>query len=141
MSEVLQQTTTSELYLRLSDCTLRVGRGSRGRPALEVYSGYRLFHVAVAGNTLGPSLLRGALRSRRGESTWALAWGVIPEGEAPPNVEFRRAGFALPVPATVFGEHFWVSTVPGRYRSVSVRTVDGGTTIVERLNRRRTGAC
>ncbi|MYW04859.1 hypothetical protein [Streptomyces sp. SID3343] len=139
MSQVLQQTTTNELYLRLSDCTMRVGRGSRGRPALEVYSGYRLFHVAVAGNTLGPSLLRGALRSRRGELPWALAWGVIPEGQEPPHVQLRRPGFALPVPATVFGDHFWVSTVPGHYRSISVETVDGTEAVVERLNRMRAG--
>jgi hypothetical protein len=139
MSEVLQQSTTTELYLRLSDCVMRLGRGSRGRPALEVYSGYRLFHVAVAGNTLGPSLLRGALRSRRGDLPWALAWGVIPAGEAPPLVELRRPGFALPVPATVFGDHFWVSTVPGRYRSVSVQTVTGTAAVVERLNRMRIG--
>ncbi|MYS83032.1 hypothetical protein [Embleya scabrispora] len=121
MSDVLQQTTT-ELYLRLSDCTMRVGKGSRGRPALEVYAGYRLIDVAVAGAALGPTLLRGALRSGRGEPAWALAWGVLPDDGVPPQVEFRRGRFMLQAPATIFGERFWVSTVPGTYRSLTVST-------------------
>ncbi|WP_406278955.1 hypothetical protein [Embleya sp. NBC_00896] len=136
MRDVLQEPTT-ELYLRLSDYTMRLGRGSRGRPALEVYAGYRLVDVAVAGAALGPTLVRGALRSRRGERPWALAWGVLPEDEVPPRVEFRRGRFALPVPATIFGGRFWVSTVPGTYRSLTVRTADDAITERARLARTR----
>ncbi|MGC0415748.1 hypothetical protein [Embleya sp. AB8] len=136
MGDVLQQPTT-ELYLRLSDCTMRVGRGSRGRPALEVYTGYRLIDVAVAGAMFGPTLLRGALRSGRGEPAWALAWGVLPDDGVPPQVEFRRGRFVLQAPATIFGERFWVATVPGIYRSLTVRTVDGGIDEGGRLTRMR----
>ncbi|MET7303386.1 hypothetical protein [Embleya sp. NPDC005575] len=137
MSDVLQQTTT-ELYLRLSDCTMRLGKGSRGRPALEVYTGYRLIDVAVAGAALGPTLLRGALRSGRGEPAWALAWGVLPDDGVPPQVEFRRGRFVLQAPATIFGERFWVSTVPGTYRSMTVRTVGDAVGEGGRLTRMRT---
>ncbi|MGW1995074.1 hypothetical protein [Embleya sp. NPDC001921] len=137
MSDVLQQSST-ELYLRLSDCTMRVGKGSRGRPALEVYTGYRLIDVAVAGTALGRTLLRGALRSGRGEPPWALAWGVLPNDGVPPRVEFRRGRFILPAPATIFAERFWVATVPGTYRSLTVNTDDTTPTEGGRLTRMRT---
>jgi hypothetical protein len=135
MPDVLRHAGT-ELYLRLSDCTLRVGRGSRGRPALEVYSGYRLIDVAVAG-ALDPIVLRGALRSRRGQPAWALAWGVLGGDGEPPRVEFRRRGFAVRAPATVFGEHFWASTVPGAYRTITIGATDAAPATTERLTRMR----
>ncbi|WP_126640026.1 hypothetical protein [Embleya hyalina] len=136
MSDVMQQ-TTAELYLRLSDCTMRVGRGSRGRPALEVYAGYRLIDVAVAGSTLAPTLLRGALRSARREPAWALAWGVLPDDGVPPRVEFRRGRFVLQAPATIFADRFWVATVPGTYRALAVRTTDDAPVEGGRLTRMR----
>ncbi|GAA4610446.1 hypothetical protein GCM10023195_42880 [Actinoallomurus liliacearum] len=102
--------------LTASGWELRVGRGSRRRPALEVHTGDGLIDVAVPGG-LDASLVRGAVRGRR----WSVAWGELPPG-GEVLVEFHAKGSVVKVPAVTIAGAFWVAEVPGRYRSVAVTT-------------------
>ena len=93
---------------------IRVGRGSRDRAALEVYTGDGLIDVAVAGGR-GAALVRGAVRGRR----WSVAWGLLP-GAGDVTVEFRTGGTVRRVPAVTVGRAFWVAEAPGSFRTVDV---------------------
>jgi hypothetical protein len=111
---------------------LRVGRGSRGRAALEVHTADGLIDVAVAGGR-GAMLVRGALRGRR----WSVAWGQLPGG-GDVLVEFRTGRTARSVPAVTVAGAFWAAEVPGRFRSVVVTTaVDRETHRLRRIRLRR----
>jgi hypothetical protein len=102
--------------LAASGWELRVGRGSRRRPALEVHTGDGLIDVAVA-RGLETSLVRGAVRGRN----WSVAWGELPlDGEV--LVEFHSRGSVVTVPAVTIAGAFWAAEAPGRYRSVTVTT-------------------
>jgi hypothetical protein len=110
-----------EVSLPASGWELRIGRGPRWRPALEVHTGDGLIDVAVAGG-LDSGLLRGALRGRSGGQDWALAWGHLTRGDRDaPTVEFRNGRGVQHAAATVVAEAFWVAEVPGTYRSVTVK--------------------
>jgi hypothetical protein len=118
--------------LPASGWELRVGRGSRDRPALEVHTGDGLIDVAVPGG-LDAALVRGALRAHR----WSLAWGELPPG-GEVLVEFRTKRSVLRVPAVTIAGAFWAAEVPGRYRSVEVTTaVDRVSTRLRRFRKRR----
>lgn len=119
--------------LPVSGCTVRVGTGSHGRPALEVYAGDgTLLDVAVA-DALGSALLRGGIRGGPGSSSWSLAWGHVWDGGPEPVVMFgSRRGVRLGATALIAGS-FWVSEAPGRGRSVTVEA--GVATATGRLYR------
>jgi hypothetical protein len=102
--------------LAASGWELRVGRGSRQRPALEVHTGDGLIDVAVAGG-LDAALIRGAVRGR----DWSVAWGELPPG-GEVLVEFHGRGPVAKTTAVTIAGAFWVAEVPGRYRSVVVTT-------------------
>jgi hypothetical protein len=102
--------------LAASGWELRVGRGSRHRPALEVHTGDGLIDVAVAGGR-GAALIRGAVRG----GDWSLAWGELPPG-GEVLVEFHTKGRVLKAAAVTIAGAFWVAEVPGRYRSIVVIT-------------------
>lgn len=123
------ETDLPEVSLAVSGWELRVGRGSRWRPALEVHTGDGLIDVAVAGG-LDSGLLRGALRGRRRDGrAWALAWGHLADGErTAPSVAFQtgRAGRDIrQATAQVIADSFWVAEMPGSYRSVTVSGESG----------------
>lgn len=106
-----------------SGCEVRIGRGSRGRPAFEVAIDHEPYDVAVAGS-LGSGLLRGALRGRRAGRAWSVAWGELPADGGPVSAVFRPGRFsrtpALPVPVRVVGDRFWIAEAQGDFRSVAV---------------------
>ncbi|MEY9874802.1 hypothetical protein ABH931_004302 [Streptacidiphilus sp. MAP12-33] len=85
---------------------LRLGQGSRGRVALEVYAGEALLDVMVE-SALTAELLRGA---RRGAApgTAVLAWGLLPPDGCTPLVRFGRGAAEATVPRVVAGR-FWVA--------------------------------
>jgi len=114
-----------EMSLPASGWEFRIGRGSRWRPALEVHTGDGLIDVAVAGS-IDNSLLRGALRGRRGGQDWALAWGHLARGDHnAPVVEFRTGRGVRHASATVVADAFWVAELPGVFRSVTVSSEVG----------------
>jgi len=109
------------LVLPASGWDVRIGQGSRWRPALEMHTTDGLIDVAVAGG-LGQAMLRGALRGRTEKRSWALAWGQLPEGwrNAPLTVQFRAGRTTREAEATVLADAFWVAEAEGVYRSVIV---------------------
>ncbi len=120
---------------------LRLGRGSRDRPALEVHTGDGLIDIVVAGG-LDAALLRGAVRGTAGGRAWSAAWGRLPPGEEV-LVEFRsgrlpfRRRRTRRVPAITLAGSFWAAEAPGRYRSVLVTTATGR--VAFRVRRYRQG--
>lgn len=104
--------------------TVRLGQGSRGRLALEVYAGQALLDVMVEG-ALTAELLRGARRADAGAGadTSVLAWGLLPGDGRPPLVRFGRvdAGAA----ARVVAERFWVALGPPGAERVAVSARPG----------------
>jgi hypothetical protein len=113
---------------------LRVGRGSRDRPALEVHTGDGLIDVAVAGGKEAV-VLRGAVRGRR----FSVAWGQLPPG-GEVLVEFRAGNASRTVTAVTVAGAFWAAEVPGRFREVVVTTaVDRGAYRLHRFRERRSG--
>lgn len=118
-------TASAAMPLPESGWELRLGRGSRDRPALEVHTGDGLLDVAVAGG-FDAALLRGAVRGR----AWSVAWGQLPPGREV-LVEFRtgrslfrRRQRRRASVVTVAGS-FWAAETPGRFRSVLVTTAAG----------------
>ncbi|SEL48703.1 hypothetical protein [Streptacidiphilus jiangxiensis] len=85
---------------------LRLGQGSRGRVALEVYAGETLLDVMVEG-ALTAELLRGARRAAPPGGA-VLAWGLLPSDGPTPLVRFGR-GTAQPVLARIVAGRFWVA--------------------------------
>ena len=117
-----------------SGWTLRLGRGSGDRPALEVHTGDGLIDVAVAGGR-GTALVRGAVRGRR----FSVAWGQLPPG-GEVLVEFRAGSASAKVAAVTVAATFWAAEVPGPYREVVVTTaVDRGAYRLHRFRERRAG--
>ena len=110
-----------EWYLPLSGWLLRVGRGSRGRPALEIYTRDGLIDVAVA-DVADPALLRGAMYGRTDGRKWSLAWGHLPPG-GQVSVEFRTSSRTEPAVHRVIAGRFWVAEIPGFQSTVAL--VDG----------------
>lgn len=114
--------------LPYSGCEVRIGRGSRGRPAFEMAVGGRPYDVAVA-DSLGSRLLRGALRGRTAGCVWGVAWGELPPDGGPVSVVFEPGRLSrarrVPVAARVVAARFWIAEVPGGFRSVAVRTAAG----------------
>ncbi|MCW2938085.1 MAG: hypothetical protein JWN00_1070 [Actinomycetia bacterium] len=107
-----------EWYLPLSGWLLRVGRGSRGRPALEIYTPDGLMDVAVAG-LAATALLRGAMYGRTGRRKWSLAWGHLPPG-GQVTVEFRSRTRTEPAAHRVIADRFWVAEIPGFQSTVTL---------------------
>ncbi|GAA4636378.1 hypothetical protein GCM10023196_085870 [Actinoallomurus vinaceus] len=105
--------------LPASGWELRVGRGSRRRPALEVHTGDGLIDVAVA-RGVDTALIRGAVSGRG----WSIAWGELPPG-GEVLVEFHAGRSVLKAPAVTIAGAFWVAEVPKRFRSVVVTTAVG----------------
>lgn len=124
-------------YLPLSGWLLRIGRGSRGRPALEIYTQDGLMDVVVAG-VVDAALLRGAMYGRTDGRRWSLAWGHLPPG-GQVTVEFRGRARACdvfrtePVVHRVIAGRFWVAEIPGFHSTAAV--VDGEMAIAVRLRR------
>lgn len=130
-------TTSAAIPLPESGWELRLGRGSRDRPALEVHTTDGLIDVAVAGG-FDAALVRGAVRGRG----WSVAWGQLPPGREV-LVEFRtgrslfrRRQRHRATAITVAGS-FWVAEVPGRFRSALVTTATGR--VAYRVHRYRQG--
>jgi hypothetical protein len=111
------------LYLPGTPWSMRMARGSAGRPALEVYAAGSLIDVMVA-SSRASRLLRGACRAVTGRQARAIAWGCLPaaRGEAP-SVEFisgriRRRG-QLEEAESVAG-WFWFADACGRFSKVVI---------------------
>ena len=110
------------MRLPISGWTVRVGRAAYGRAALEVYEGLRLADVCVA-TPVSVSVLRGALRARRGPRPWALAWGQLPPGVATATAEFTGTGRrpAVRRVRTLLVEGAcWVAETAGEFTGVTV---------------------
>lgn len=122
----LRTLVPNELRLPLSGWLLRIGRGSAGRPALEVHSAAGLLDVSVL-STLSVSPLRGARHSGRAAARWSLAWGQLPPGADLVEVDFRGWRRGVRVQAFTVAEGFWVAEAGGRFRTV---TCSAGTTRV-----------
>jgi hypothetical protein len=124
--------------------SIRLGRASRGRTALEVYGGDMLLDVVVA-SALYPAVLRGAHTHTSDGRELTLAWGVLGEGSAagpPAVVTFTRGVLrttSRDAQATVVGGAFWLCVAEGRGHTVAVTHADG---TVERcrVDRRGVGA-
>lgn len=111
------------MRLPISGWTVRVGRGADDRAALEVYEGARMADVCVA-TPVSISVLRGAWRSHRGASPWALAWGQLPAGASSATARFTAGGrnpAAREIPAVVIEGTYWVAETPGDWTRVTVR--------------------
>jgi hypothetical protein len=95
---------------------VRLGRGSRGRLALEVYADEALLDVMVEG-ALTSELLRGARRAAPGVPV--LAWGLCAAGGRPPLVRFGRGAGEAAAPLVV-AERFWLVLGPAGAERVTV---------------------
>lgn len=102
--------------------SLRLARGTAGRPALEVYENGTLLDVMVA-TPVAAEVLRGARRARTGGDYRVLAWGrLLPDG-ATVTVTFRRGRFRTASSAaavTAIGTWFWVAVAGGYFNRVCV---------------------
>ncbi len=116
-STVLTTLGPRDVRLPLSGWLLRVGRGSEGRPALEVHSGAGLIDVSVV-STLCVSPLRGGRYGGRAGRDWTLAWGQLPPGADVVETCFRGWRRSRSVQALTVADAFWVAEVGGRFRSV-----------------------
>ena len=113
---------TPLMRLATSGWTVRVGRGSDDRPALEVYEGTLAVDVCVA-TTLSVPVLRGAWRSPRGAAPWALAWGRLPAGASAVTARFTGGGrnpAAHEIAAVVIEGTYWVAETTGDWSRVTV---------------------
>ncbi|MGW3917637.1 hypothetical protein ACWEBX_40185 [Streptomyces sp. NPDC005070] len=110
--------------------SIRLGRASRGRTALEVYGGDAMLDVVVP-SALHPVVLRGAHTHASDGRELTLAWGVLGEGSAagpPAVVTFTRGVLrttSSDARATVVGGDFWLCVAEGRGRTVAVTRTDG----------------
>jgi hypothetical protein len=126
------------LRLATSGWTVRVGRGSGDRPALEVYDGTLVVDVCVA-TTLSVPVLRGAWRSPRGAAPWALAWGRLPADAPGVTARFTAGGrnpAAREIAAVVIEGAYWVAETAGGWSRV---TVHAGPVLVGARLRRSSG--
>lgn len=102
---------------------MRLGRGSGGRSALEVYAAGSLIDVMVA-SSRASQLLRGACTTVAAEHAGAIAWGCLPTACSElPTVEFvgglarRRAQLEQ---AKTIADWFWFADTNGRFSQVVV---------------------
>ena len=108
-----------------SPWSLRLGRGTRGRTALEVYNNGLLLDVLVA-KPLSADVLRGGRRGERDGRLSVLAWGHLPPDGAPPSVWFSQRHREHSSPAVAVAEDFWVALTEGSYDHVSAARPGGG---------------
>jgi hypothetical protein len=101
---------------------VRLGQGSRGRLALEVYAEETLLDVMVE-SALTAEPLRGARRTAPGAPV--LAWGLLPADGRPPLVRFGRGGVEDAAPQVV-AERFWVALGAAGTERVAVAARPGG---------------
>jgi len=102
--------------------SLRLARGTGGRPALEVYENGTLLDVMVA-TPVAAEVLRGARRASRDRRYRALAWGRLLSDGASVTVTFRRGRVRTASSAaavTEVGTWFWVAATDGYFSRVSV---------------------
>ncbi|RAG81256.1 hypothetical protein DN069_33740 [Streptacidiphilus pinicola] len=100
---------------------VRLGQGSRGRLALEVYADEALLDVMVEG-ALTAEPLRGARRAAAAGPV--LSWGLLPADGVTPLVRFGRGDAGEAVPRVV-AERFWIALGPAGAERVSVATRPG----------------
>ncbi|MFB9840068.1 hypothetical protein [Actinoallomurus acaciae] len=125
------------LRLPISGWTVRVGRSTADRAALEIYEGSRMADVCVA-TPVSVSVLRGAWRSPRGGESWALAWGQLPAGTTSATAGFTTGGLRPAVrriPAVVIEGIYWVAEAAGGFAGVTVHA--GPVLVSGRLRRVR----
>ena len=110
-------------WLPGSPWSVRMARGSGGRPALEVYAGGSLVDVMVA-SSRGSLLLHGACRAGAGGRPRCLAWGCLPAaGGQVPRVEVSRGRVrrhARPAEAQGLADWFWLADAAGTFSHVQV---------------------
>lgn len=121
---------TSRRLLPGTPWSMRFGRASMGRTALELYAGDDLLDVVVP-TPLAPGILCGARAGVCDGRPMALAWGVLEAGQVfPSTVVFTRSRLrgALHQEAEAFlvEGSFWLSFSDGRFGSVTVTRSDGG---------------
>lgn len=111
--------TPAERCLTGTPWAVRLGRGSTGRPALEVYDAGALVDVVVE-TSVAPEILRGARRGVFGSGPCAIAWGRLPAGAALPVVRFARWAREHPADVVPVGGFCWLAVAHGRFTAVSV---------------------
>jgi hypothetical protein len=98
--------------------SVRLGRASEGRAALEVYDAESLIDVVVA-TRMAPEILRGARRGHRS----AFAWGRLPLDTDPLTVFFsrgRRRRHAYAAGVIAVGGFCWLAVAHGTFNGVTV---------------------
>lgn len=98
--------------------SVRLGRSSEGRDALEVYDAESLIDVVVA-TRVAPEILRGARRGHRS----AVAWGRLPVDADALTVLFsrgRRRREAHIAEVTAVGGFCWLAVAHGVFDGVTV---------------------
>ncbi|MCO6007346.1 hypothetical protein NE236_20405 [Actinoallomurus purpureus] len=111
-----------ERCLNATPWTVRLGRGSMGQPALEVYDAETLIDVVVE-TSVAPEILRGARCGVSRGRPYAVAWGRLPADSIVPAVLFSTGRWARethPAEAIGVGGFCWLAVMPGRYRTVTV---------------------
>ncbi len=108
-----------------SPWSLRLGRGTRGRTALEVYNNGLLLDVLVA-KPLSADVLRGGRRGERDGRPSVLAWGHLPPDGLPPDVWFSQRHREQRVQPVAVAGDFWVALRAGCYDHVSAARPGGG---------------
>jgi len=111
--------TPAERCLTGTPWAVRLGRGSTGRPALEVYDAGALIDVVVE-TPVAPEILRGARRGVSGNGPCAIAWGRLPVDSALPVVRFARWAREHPADIVPVGGFCWLAVAQGRFTTVSV---------------------
>jgi hypothetical protein len=110
-----------------SPWSVRFGRGTRGRIALEVYNGGLLLDVLVA-RPLAADVLRGARHGGAPGTPSVLAWGHLPPDGVPPAVWFsRRHREPRTAEAVAAAGEFWVALAEGGYAHAHAVRADGVT--------------
>jgi hypothetical protein len=116
------------LYLPGTPWSMRLGRGSGGRPALEVYAAGSLIDVMV-GSSRASRLLRGACTAVVAGQARAIAWGCLQTAQDElVSVEFLRGRIrprAQPEEAETVAGWFWFADAGGRFRRVVVTSRSG----------------
>ena len=98
--------------------SVRLGRASEGRAALEVYDAGSLIDVVVA-TRVAPEILRGARRAHRS----AFAWGRLPPDSGSLTVLFsrgRRRRDTHTAEVITVGGFCWLAVAHGVFTRVTV---------------------
>ena len=110
-----------------SPWSVRFGRGTRDRIALEVYNNGLLLDVLVA-RPLVADVLRGARRGERDGQPSVLAWGHLPVDGAPPAVAFsQKRRPPQPAESIATAGTFWIALAPGTFDRVTATSSLGTT--------------